>query len=97
MSDTKRSVTMTFGYGNTDFTRKYKFDGLDAAAMPNIKSKILAINASLAGGTDGGLGDFFRSDDYDDSDSNLIIGKFTGIVAAQSDNVEEEEIDLNIE
>lgn len=90
MSETKNSVIMTLGYSNTEFTRKFKIDGLSAAALPNVKSKILAINASLAGGTDGGLGDFFRSDDFDDSNSGLVVGKFTGIVAAQSESTEED-------
>lgn len=90
MSEIKNSVTLTLGYSNTEFTRKWKLDGLSAAALPNVKNKILAINASLAAGTDDGLADFFRSDDYNDSDPNLIVGKFTGIVAAQADSVEEQ-------
>ncbi|MBQ7454372.1 MAG: hypothetical protein IJS69_04910 [Selenomonadaceae bacterium] len=95
MADTKNSVTMTFGYTNTDFTRKYKFDGLSASDISGAKAKIKAINASIAGGTDGGLSDFFRSDDYDDSDPNAIVGKFSGIVAAQVDSTTETVINLN--
>lgn len=95
MADSKNSVTMTFGYGGTDFTRRYKFDGVPDSSLAGVKSAILAINASLAGGTDGGLKDFFRSDDFDDSDSSDIIGQFTGIVAAQIDSTQVTEINLN--
>lgn len=95
MSDINNNVTLTLGYSNTESTRTWKIDGLSAAALPQIKSKILAINASLAGGTDGGLGDFFRSDDYDASNPNLIVGKFTGIVAAKAESTEVENIPLN--
>lgn len=89
------STTLTLGYSNTEFTRSFKIDGLSAAALPNIKSKVLAINASLAAGTDGGLADFFRADDYDDSDPNLIVGKFNRIVAAKAESTEETVIPLN--
>lgn len=95
MADIKNSVTMTFGYGGTDFTRKYKFDSVSSAVLDNVKAGILAINASLAGGTDGGLKEFFRADDYDASDSEDIIGEFTGIVAAQIDSTQVTEINLN--
>ena len=74
---------------------RYKFDGVPDSALAGVKSAILAINASLAGGTDGGLKDFFRSDDFDDSDSSDIIGQFTGIVAAQIDSTQVTEINLN--
>lgn len=77
------SATLTFGYTGTEFTRKYTFNNLTAADCANLKTKVLALNASIAGGTDGGLGDFFISDDYDATDPNNIIGKFNGVVAAQ--------------
>lgn len=89
-------VQMTAGYSNTDFTRDYKISGVSSGELPNVKSRILAINASLAGGTDGGLGDFFRADDYDASDPEFIIGKFTGITAAQIVSEEKTEINLNV-
>ena len=95
MSET-RSVTMTFGYSNTDVTRKYKFDVVSEEALEAAKDKILAINASLKGGTDGGLGDFFRADNYDATDPNNVVGKFTGIVAAQTDELEATDIDLGL-
>ena len=95
MSET-RSVKMTFGFSNTDFTRSYKFDVVSASAMSAVKNKILGINASLTAGTDGGLSTFFRSDDYDATDPENVVGLFTGIVAAQTDEVTETDIDLGI-
>ena len=77
------SATLTFGYTNTDFTRKYTFNNLSAADCAGLKAKVLALNASIEGGTDGNLGDFFISDDFDATDSENVIGKFNGIVAAQ--------------
>lgn len=97
MADMKNSVTFTFGYGGTDFTRKYKFDGVSDDVLEDIKPAILALNASLAGGTDGGLKEFFRADDYDAEDPTDIIGEFTGIVAAQIDSTEVIDINLNVE
>lgn len=91
----KRSVTLTLGFTNTDFTRKYKITDVDASALSTISTKVNAINASLAGGTDGGLADVFRADDYDASNAQNPIGKFNRIVAAQSDVVSETAINLN--
>ena len=71
------SVTLTFGYEDTDETRKYKIEGVPNASLSSVKSKILALNESMTSDTDGGLGDFFLSDDGD---------SFTGIVAAQIDS-----------
>lgn len=95
MADTKTSLTLTAGYGGTDFTRKYSFDGLSTADLTDAKSHILAINASLAGGTDGGLGTFFRSDDFDDADPQNVIGNFTAITAARVSVTTETPINLN--
>lgn len=95
MSTITNSVTLTFGYSNTESTRNYKISGLSAADLTTAKAKILAVNASIAGGTDGGLTDFFRADDYDDSDVNNIVGKFSGIVAAKAESTEETVIPLN--
>lgn len=77
------SAKLTFGYSNTEFTRQYTFNNLSAEDCANLKAKVLALNASIEGGTDGNLGDFFISDDYDASDSENVIGKFNGVVAAQ--------------
>lgn len=94
MSETKNSATFTFGYTNTDFTRKYKVDGISAAGMSGIKAGILALNASMEAGTAGGLSTFFLSDDYDASNPALVVGNFKGIIAAQSDSVQETNIPL---
>ena len=84
------SVTMTLGYNGTDFTRKFKLDNVEAGALSSVKSKIMAINASLTGGTDGGLKDFFVADDYDGTN-----GKLSSITAAQIDSVEVEYLDIS--
>ena len=80
------SVTLTFGYEDTNFTRRYKFEDVSAAGLSGIVARIKAINESLAGGTDGGLSTFFLSDEGDN---------FTGIIAAQSDVGNVEVINLN--
>lgn len=87
------SITVTCAYENTDFTRKYKFnDVTDSNAIPNtVRSKIQALNASLAGGTANGLDEFFRSDDYDATND---IGKLQRISAAQIDSQTVTVIDL---
>lgn len=77
------SATITLGYTGTTETRKYKFENLTAEQCAGLKAKVLALNASISGGTDDGLSDFFISDDYDASDPNNVIGKFSGITAAQ--------------
>lgn len=73
-------LKMTFGYEGTDFTRIYTVSGIADSLRSGIKAKIQAVNASLAGGTSGGLDSFFRSDDYDETEN---IGKFNRITAAQ--------------
>lgn len=76
------SIKLGLGYTNTDSTRQVTIgDVADSicAAPATVKSKIQAINASLAAGTDGGLSDFFRSDDYDAAES---IGSFNQIKSA---------------
>ena len=93
MSDIKNTATFTFGYNNTDFTRQFKIDGISAAGMSGIKAGVLALNASMAAGTAGGLSTFFLSDDYD-ATSNPVVGTFKGIVAAQSTSAEETNIPL---
>lgn len=85
------SATITLGYTGTDFTRKIKLADLEAGALSSVKAKVLAVNASLAGGTDNGLSTFFLSDDYDAAQG---IGNFSSIVAAQVDSVETEILDL---
>lgn len=50
------SATLTFGYTNTDFTRKYTFNNLSAADCAGLKAKVLELNASIEGGTYSGGG-----------------------------------------
>lgn len=86
------AIKLTLGYDQTDFTRKITLGNVDdsiASDSASVKAQIQAINASIAGGTDGGLSTFFRSDDYDG-----VGGTFAGIVAAQIDSTEVTNIDL---
>ena len=92
---TNNSAVVTFGYRDSDFTRKYRFSGLSAADLTGVKDAVLAINASVKAGTDGGFAEFFRADDYDDSDPQNIVGGFKSIVAAETDVTIETEIDLS--
>ncbi len=84
------SVTLTLGYTNTDFTRKYKFTDVEVSALPDVKAKVQAYNAAIPAADK----KVFISDDYDASDSENVIGEFAGIIAAQYDSVEEENIPL---
>lgn len=72
-------LKLTFGYNGTDFTRNFTISDVDSSVASGIKSKILALNASMTGGTSGGLNTFFRSDDFDSEEN---IGAFNGIKAA---------------
>ena len=83
------SVTLTFGYKGTDFTRKYKFDDVSNGALSSVKANVMAFNASVTGGASsaGGLDTFFISDDYDNSDAENVIGELASITAAQYDSV----------
>ena len=86
------SATITLGYAGTTLTRKYKFENLTVEQCEGLKAKVLALNASISGGTDDGLSEFFISDDYDASDPNNVIGTFTGIIAAQYEQTNVTEI-----
>lgn len=90
------SLELTLGFSNTDFTRNISFGGVSVAALSGIEDAVAAINTSLAGGTDGGLADFFPADDFDDSDSEHIVGKLAGIIDVKSISVADEDIDLNV-
>lgn len=78
------SIQMRFGYTNTDFTRDYTLEGISVAALNQVQAKILAINSSLAAGTDDGLSNFFLADDFDGTN-----GKLKEIVSATAKVVEE--------
>lgn len=94
MADLKNSVEITMGFKGTDFQRKMKFDGVADSIVADVKDKCKAINASLAAGTDGGLGDFFRADTYA-AGASATIGTFNAITAAKIDSLEIEYINLN--
>ncbi len=87
-------VKLTFGYEGTDFTRRMTISGVADSLIPNVKANVKAVNASIAGGTDDGLADFFRSDDYDSDEG---IGTFTGITAATVVTTETTHINLDEE
>lgn len=82
------SITLTLGYKNTDFTRKYKLSNVTAEAAAGAKAKILAYNANVPAADKL----VFISDDYD---SENDIGTFESIVAAQYESVEYTRINLN--
>ena len=72
-------LKLTFGYAGTDFTRNFTISDVASSLASGIKPKILELNASVSGGTSGGLNTFFRSDDFDAEEN---IGTFNGIKAA---------------
>lgn len=73
------NVILTAAYTGTDFERTYNFAGVSSSYLSGIENAVVALNGSIAGGTDGGFKEFFRSDDYDDSDSSDIIGELQKI------------------
>lgn len=96
MSELKNTVKITLGYDGTDFQRTMKFDSVADSLVSGVKAKCKAINASLAAGTDGGLGEFFRADTYA-AGASATIGTFNAITAAQIDSTETYYINLNEE
>ena len=88
------TIKLTLGYEGTDFTRNFNIPNVSNEDATTAKTKIKALNASLAGGTDGGLDAFFRSDDYDAQEG---IGTFSGITAAQIVTTTTEYINLEEE
>lgn len=85
------SVVLTLGYENTDFQRKYSFDGVSDEQLENIKANVLSYNENLTESDK----TIFISDDYDASDAQAIVGKLKGIVAAQFSTVVTQNIPLN--
>lgn len=89
------SIKLDFGYKNTDFTRQYTInnvaDSIAADGKEAIRTGVIAINESLAAGTDNGLSEMFRADDFDAASS---IGAFNHINSVTI--VEKEEIELDI-
>ena len=62
-------ITLKFAYHNTDFTRTYKLENVQTAALPNVKQKIQDINTVLATAGTGtkkvALSANFVADEYD--------------------------------
>lgn len=86
------SIKLTLGYNQSEFTRNMTIGNVAdsiASDSATIKEKIRAVNESIAGGTDDGLVDFFRADDYDGTG-----GTFAGITAAQIVSTEVTVIEL---
>lgn len=88
------SIKLTLGYEGTDFTRNLTISGVADSIAGDAKAKIKALNASIVGGTDGGLSTFFRSDDYDETEG---IGTFAGVTAATIVTTETTHINLDEE
>lgn len=85
---TTNSVTLTMTYTGTDFTRKYKLDGVATADLATVKAKVLAYNQNLSA-TDKKI---FISDDYDAAQG---IGELASISAASYETVDYTRINLN--
>lgn len=79
---TTNTIKLTCGYEDTDFERIVTIGDVDstAAAVETVRAKVKAVNQSLAGGTDDGLSEFFRSDDYDDSQGVGTLKQITKAV-----------------
>lgn len=63
------SISFTCQYNGTTKTRDYELSDVDSvsAAVETIRSKVEAINESIAGGTATLLANMFVSDDYNQS------------------------------
>lgn len=86
------SAKIKLAYTGTDFTREYNFDNLTDEQCTGLKAKVQALNASLVGGTAGGLSSFFISDDFDATNG---VGYFASIKSAQYQMANVTEIDLS--
>lgn len=83
----KKSIILTLAYTNTDFTRRMTIEGVATSmTVREIEDRAIAVNESLAAGTDGGLADFFLSDDYDPEESP-VIGKLKEISALRVETI----------
>ena len=76
------SVRFKTNYNNTDKTRIYTINDVDDSIVNNpsgLKNKVVAINASLAGGTASVLANTFVSDDYDSAENIGTLNKITDV------------------
>ena len=62
MSETYQDVQLYLGYDNSDYVRTMTISNVSMSALTTVKDKCMAINASLAASTDGGMKDFFVDD-----------------------------------
>lgn len=85
---TENYVELTFGYTYTDFTRTYKISDVEETALYDVADKVVAYNANIPAADK----KVFISDDYDDTDSENIVGEFNGIIAAKLVTVTETKI-----
>ena len=63
MSETYQDVQLFLGYNNSDFVRTITISDVSTQALADVQTKCMAINASLAASTDGGMSNFFVDDD----------------------------------
>lgn len=87
---TTNSLTLTTTYTNTDFTRNYKINGINETLQPHVEDLVTAFNASLAGGTAGGISGIMIADDFDSpSGTGYLKGISRAVIISQ------EEVKLN--
>ena len=79
---TTYTINLGLRYTGTDFERQLTIPDVAEtdAALATVRAKVEAVNASISGGTDDGLSDFFRSDDFDSAEN---IGALRGIATAE--------------
>lgn len=73
------SVSLTLGYKDSDFTRKYVFDDVEAGSLSSVKANVMEYNDNLPEADKM----IFIADDFDDSDQTAVVGTLKGIVSAQ--------------
>ena len=75
------TLSFTANYKDSEMKRQYSIDITDeTSSNPNaIKAKVIAINASLAGGTANELANLFVSDDYNSSQNIGTLQKITDV------------------
>ena len=85
MSTVTNKVSLDIGYTGTDFTRRYTMSGISTSQLPSVESACDAINASLAGGTAGGMSATFISDDFDSTQGIGYMNKITRAVIVSTE------------
>lgn len=83
-------VSLDVSYTGTDFSRRYTMSGISNAQLVSVESACEAINASLLGGTAGGLSSTFISDDFDADEGIGYMKKIekANIVSTQETPIE---------